>query len=162
MEGRKVSLKWNLAAEKILKGRTENEGLQNDDGADNVASVEHDYGYDTAADHSQHQLFIKLEELQGASWVEKARWFKYEEDLDPDNGSWGKPHISQLSFQAVGNLRICLEKCTLLLDMVAHSYPAVVHKVVENSKTNEKVKAVLRNKLLSRDKGLRKKSYNFG
>ena len=33
------------------------------------------------------------------------RWFKYEEDLDPDNGSWGKPHISQLSFLSLGNLR---------------------------------------------------------
>ena len=50
----------------------------------------------------------------------------------------------------------------MLLDMVAHSYPAVVHKVVESSKTSEKVKAILRNKLLFRDKGLRKKSYNFG
>ena len=69
----KASLQWNLAAEKILKGRTQNDGLQNDAGDDGVAGVKHDYGYDTGADHSQHQLFIKLEELHAATWVEKAR-----------------------------------------------------------------------------------------
>ena len=34
--------------------------------------------------------------------------------------------------------------------------------MVENTKLNEKEKAVLRNKLLLRDKGLRKKSFRFG
>ena len=46
-----------------------------------------------------------------------------------------------------------------MLDLAAHSYPAVVHKVVEHSGLGEKVKAIVRNKLLSRDKGLRKKSF---
>ena len=64
-----MSLQWNLAADKILKGGTQNEGLQTDYGT----AGEQDYGYDTGADHSQHQLFIKLDELQVATWVEKAR-----------------------------------------------------------------------------------------
>ena len=33
------------------------------------------------------------------------RWIKYEEDLSEENGHWNKPHISQLSFQQVVNLR---------------------------------------------------------
>ena len=90
------------------------------------------------------------------------RWFKYEEDLDPDNGSWGKPHISQLSFQALSKLRLCFEKCTLLLDLAANSFPIFVEKLIGNTKISEKDKAFFRTKLLLRDKGLHKKSLKFG
>ena len=105
---------------------------------------------------------IKVTSFFDQMFVIYCRWFKYEEDLDPDNGSWGKPHISQLSFQALSKLRLCFEKSTLLLDLAANSFPVVVQKLIENTKISEKDKAVFRTKLLLRDKGLQKKSWKFG
>ena len=63
-----VSLHWNLVAEKVLSKGSKNEGFEGDE--------EGDYGYKEGADHQQHQLFIKLDELQGNNWMEKARWVK--------------------------------------------------------------------------------------
>ena len=73
----------------------------------------------------------------------------------------GTPAINRWQV-STHNLRICFEKCVLLLDLPSHSFPAVVHKVVEHSGLSEKQKAVLRNKLLTRDKNIRKKSIRFG
>ena len=38
------------------------------------------------------------------------RWIKYEEDREAGAERWGKAHISSLSFHALINLRLCLEK----------------------------------------------------
>ena len=38
------------------------------------------------------------------------RWIKYEEDREKGAERWGKAHISSLSFHALINLRLCLEK----------------------------------------------------
>ena len=61
-------------------------------------------------DHSPHDLFIEMNELQGEEWVENARWIKYEEDREEGAERWGKAHISSLSFHSLLNLRLCLEK----------------------------------------------------
>ena len=39
-----------------------------------------------------------------------SRWIKYEEDREAGAERWGKAHISSLSFHALINLRLCLEK----------------------------------------------------
>jgi len=46
-----------------------------------------------------------MDELEGEEWVEKARWIKYEEDLEADAGRWGKPHVSTLTFRSLLNVR---------------------------------------------------------
>ncbi len=60
-------------------------------------------------DHSPHDLFVELDELQGEEWVEQARWIKYEEDREEGAERWGRAHISSLSFHSLINLRLCLE-----------------------------------------------------
>jgi len=150
---------WGSAADRVLQPGEDNEGFQPEDDQPRKNSK---FGHKSTLDHTPHELFVTLDELQGATWVEKARWIKYEEELEPENGQWGKPHISQLSFQAVVNLRLCLEKCSMLLDLPANNYAAVINKVMDSFTLNLKVKAILRKNLLMRDKNLRKKSFKFG
>ena len=44
------------------------------------------YGYDKKPDHTPHELFVQMDELEGDKWVERARWIKYEEDLEQGAG----------------------------------------------------------------------------
>ena len=55
-----------------------------------------------------------------------------------------------------------MEKCKPLLDIAAPNFTSVVNKMIDTCGKSEKVKAVLRNKLLLRDKAVRRKSYKFG
>ena len=57
--------------------------------------------------------FVELEELtksgEEMEWKEKARWIKFEEDVE-DSNRWGKPHVASLSFHSLLELRKGLEK----------------------------------------------------
>jgi len=90
------------------------------------------YGYKTELDHSPHELFVEMDELEGEEWVERARWIKYEEDLEAECGRWGKPHVASLTFHSLINLRLCMESGTLLLDISARDLPELVTRVVED------------------------------
>eukprot|EP00092_Neocalanus_flemingeri_P029142 GFUD01031630.1.p1 GENE.GFUD01031630.1~~GFUD01031630.1.p1 ORF type:complete len:1420 (+),score=451.00 GFUD01031630.1:163-4422(+) len=90
------------------------------------------YGYRTELDHSPHELFVEMDELEAEEWVERARWIKYEEDLEAECGRWGKPHVASLTFHSLINLRLCMESGTLLLDISARDLPELVHRVVED------------------------------
>jgi len=94
--------------------------------------VTQNYGYRKDIDHTPHELFVEMDELEGDQWVERARWIKYEEDLEADVGKWGKPHVASLSFHSLINLRRCLEGGTMLLDITAKDLPQVLHRVVED------------------------------
>ena len=61
------------------------------------------------------QIFTELCEfdLEDAVWRERARWIKYEEDVQEEAGRWGSAHVSSLSFHSVLELRKCLEHGTL-------------------------------------------------
>ena len=61
------------------------------------------------------QLFVELAELNVGEneemvWEEKARWIKFEEDVEEGLDRWGKPHVASLSFHSLLELRRCLEK----------------------------------------------------
>ena len=84
-----------------------------------------------AYDHSPHDLFVEMDELEGDQWVEQARWIKYEEDREEGAERWGKAHISSLSFHSLINLRLCLEGGVIILDLEARDLPGVVYRVVE-------------------------------
>jgi len=88
------------------------------------------YGYKTELDHSPHELFVEMDELEGEQWVERARWIKYEEDLEC--GRWGRAHVAFLTFHSLMNLRHCMESGILLLDISARDLTELVHRVVEN------------------------------
>ena len=57
---------------------------------------------------------MELDELQVNdnnqwTWQEKARWIKFEEDVQEGANRWGKPHVASLSFHSMLELRHCLE-----------------------------------------------------
>lgn len=57
--------------------------------------------------------FISLE------WKETARWVKYEEDVEEGGEKWSKPHVASLSLHSLFDLRSCILKGTVMLDLVA-------------------------------------------
>lgn len=56
------------------------------------------------------QLFVELNELivdkdHDMRWKERARWIKFEEDVEEETDRWGKPHVASLSFRSLLELR---------------------------------------------------------
>ncbi|XP_020280294.1 band 3 anion exchange protein isoform X2 [Pseudomyrmex gracilis] len=86
-------------------------------------------------DHSPHEVFVQLDELQGLGeereWRETARWIKYEEDVEEGADRWGRPHVASLSFHSLLNLRRCLETGVVLLDLEEKDLPGLAYRVVE-------------------------------
>lgn len=63
---------------------------------------------------SPFQVFVELDELYThenyeVEWREKARWIKFEEDVEEGSERWGKPHVASLSFHSLLELRKGLE-----------------------------------------------------
>lgn len=89
----------------------------------------------TQFDHSPHEVFVQLDELQGQGedreWKETARWIKYEEDVEEGADRWGRPHVASLSFHSLLNLRRCLETGVVLMDLEEKDLPGVAYRVVE-------------------------------
>lgn len=52
-------------------------------------------------------------------WKETARWVKFEEDLEERGEKWSKPHVASLSLHSLFDLRSCMLKGTVMLDLVA-------------------------------------------
>lgn len=46
---------------------------------------------------------------------------------------WSKPHVATLSLHSLFELRTCIEKGTIMLDMEASSLPQVVGKLINNT-----------------------------
>lgn len=64
-------------------------------------------------------------------WKERARWIKYEEDVEEGVDRWGKPHVASLSFHSLLNLRKCLENGVVCLDMEEKDLPAIAYRITE-------------------------------
>ncbi|KAL5005957.1 hypothetical protein ScPMuIL_017115 [Solemya velum] len=97
-------------------------------------------------DHSPHEVFVELDELfmgehEEWEWREKARWIKFEEDVEEGAERWGKPHVASLSFHSLIELRKGLETGTLLLDLDASDLPAIAHHVVESMIIHDQIRA---------------------
>ena len=52
-------------------------------------------------------------------WKETARWVKFEEDVEEGGNKWSKPHVATLSLHSLFELRSCILKGTVLLDLEA-------------------------------------------
>lgn len=52
-------------------------------------------------------------------WKETARWIKFEEDVEEGGDKWSKPHVATLSLHSLFELRSCMMKGTVLLDLEA-------------------------------------------
>ncbi|CAI9716066.1 anion exchange protein 2-like isoform X1 [Octopus vulgaris] len=89
-------------------------------------------------DHSPHELFVELDELHVGDqndwdweWREKARWIKFEEDVEEGAERWGKPHVASLSFHSLIELRKGLEQGVFLLDLESTDLKSIAHNIVE-------------------------------
>uniref|UniRef100_A0A7M4EH09 Anion exchange protein n=1 Tax=Crocodylus porosus TaxID=8502 RepID=A0A7M4EH09_CROPO len=83
------------------------------------------------------QLFTELDELllvdgQEMEWKETARWIKFEEKVEEGGERWSKPHVATLSLHSLFELRTCIEKGSIILDMEASTLPQVVEMIVDN------------------------------
>lgn len=54
------------------------------------------------------------------------RWIKFEEKVEKGGERWSKPHVATLSLHSLFELRTCIEKGTIMLDLEASTLPQVV------------------------------------
>jgi len=57
-----------------------------------------------------------------------SRWIKFEEKVEKGGERWSKPHVATLSLHSLMELKTCIEKGTIMLDMEASTLPQVVGK----------------------------------
>ncbi|XP_026516626.1 anion exchange protein 4 [Terrapene carolina triunguis] len=98
-------------------------------------------------------LFIQLNELfstpDGLQWKQTARWIKFEEKVEDGGERWSKPHITALSLHSLFELRTCIKKGTVLLDLDAHSLKQIVEKVIATQIDAHALRPEVRKKLMS-------------
>ncbi|XP_015259312.1 PREDICTED: electrogenic sodium bicarbonate cotransporter 1-like isoform X1 [Cyprinodon variegatus] len=99
------------------------------------------------------QLFTELDELlsvdgQEMEWKETARWIKFEEKVEKGGERWSKPHVATLSLHSLFELRTCIEKGTIMLDMEASTLSQVVEMITDNQIEIGQLKADLKDKVM--------------
>ncbi|KAL7391979.1 hypothetical protein ABVT39_017543 [Epinephelus coioides] len=102
---------------------------------------------------SPPQLFTELDELlsvdgQEMEWKETARWIKFEEKVEKGGERWSKPHVATLSLHSLFELRTCIEKGTIMLDMEASTLPQVVEMITDNQIEIGQLKPELKDKVM--------------
>ncbi|XP_009293411.1 electrogenic sodium bicarbonate cotransporter 1 isoform X2 [Danio rerio] len=95
------------------------------------------------------QLFTELDELlavdgQELEWKETARWIKFEEKVEKGGERWSKPHVATLSLHSLFQLKNCIEKGTIVLDMDANSLQQIVENITDSQIESGQLKADLR------------------
>ncbi|XP_028274443.1 electrogenic sodium bicarbonate cotransporter 1-like isoform X2 [Parambassis ranga] len=99
------------------------------------------------------QLFTELDELlagegQEMEWKETARWIKFEEKVEKGGERWSKPHVATLSLHSLMELKMCIEKGTIMLDLEASTLPQVVEMITDNQIETGQLKADLKEKVM--------------
>ncbi|XP_062307168.1 solute carrier family 4 member 4a isoform X3 [Osmerus eperlanus] len=99
------------------------------------------------------QLFTELDELlsvdgQEMEWKETARWIKFEEKVEKGGERWSKPHVATLSLHSLFELRTCIEKGTIMLDLEASTLPQVVEMITNSQIESGLLNADLKDKVV--------------
>ncbi|XP_073696807.1 solute carrier family 4 member 4a isoform X5 [Garra rufa] len=99
------------------------------------------------------QLFTELDELlsvdgQEMEWKETARWIKFEEKVEKGGERWSKPHVATLSLHSLFELRTCIEKGTIMLDLEANTLPGVIEMITDSQIESGLLKADLKEKVM--------------
>ncbi|XP_035031125.1 anion exchange protein 3 isoform X2 [Hippoglossus stenolepis] len=99
-----------------------------------------------AAEKKTHEVFVELNELivekdHEMRWKERARWIKFEEDVEEETDRWGKPHVASLSFRSLLELRRTITHGAILLDLEQNSLPGIAHLVVETMIISDQIRA---------------------
>ncbi|NXC42336.1 S4A4 protein, partial [Penelope pileata] len=58
------------------------------------------------------------------------RWIKFEEKVEDGGERWSSPHVPALHLHSLFELKMCLQKGTVLLDLDAHSFKEIIDKVL--------------------------------
>ncbi|KAM4747542.1 LOW QUALITY PROTEIN: electrogenic sodium bicarbonate cotransporter 1-like [Rhinophrynus dorsalis] len=115
-------------------------------------------------------LFTQLNELftvhEDVEWRETARWIKFEEKTEDGGERWSKPHVTTLSLHSLFELRTCIERGTVLLDIENSTFKEIVERIINIKIANntitevekEKIMHVLHQKHVHQTKKSRKKS----
>ncbi|XP_036385541.1 electrogenic sodium bicarbonate cotransporter 1-like isoform X2 [Megalops cyprinoides] len=99
------------------------------------------------------QLFTELDELlavdgQEMEWKETARWIKFEEKVEKGGERWSKPHVATLSLHSLFELKTCIEKGTIMLDLEASTLPQLVEVITDSQIESGQLKADLKDKVM--------------
>uniref|UniRef100_UPI003AABBA0C anion exchange protein 3 n=1 Tax=Centroberyx gerrardi TaxID=166262 RepID=UPI003AABBA0C len=99
-----------------------------------------------ASEKKTHEVFVELNELivekdHEMRWKERARWIKFEEDVEEETDRWGKPHVASLSFRSLLELRRTITHGAILLDLEQNSLPGIAHLVVETMIISDQIRA---------------------
>uniref|UniRef100_A0A8C5B8K4 Anion exchange protein n=1 Tax=Gadus morhua TaxID=8049 RepID=A0A8C5B8K4_GADMO len=91
-------------------------------------------------------VFVELNELivekdHEMRWKERARWIKFEEDVEEETERWGKPHVASLSFRSLLELRRTITHGAILLDLEQNTLPGIAHLVVETMVMSDQIRA---------------------
>lgn len=57
-----------------------------------------------------------------------SRWIKFEEKVEAGGERWSKPHVATLSLHSLMELKTCIEKGTIMLELEATTLPQLVGK----------------------------------
>ncbi|KFZ56685.1 Electrogenic sodium bicarbonate cotransporter 1, partial [Podiceps cristatus] len=96
-------------------------------------------------------LFIQLNQLlstpAGLEWREMARWIKFEEKVEDGGERWSAPHVPALPLHSLFQLRTCLQKGMILLDLDASSFKEIIGKVLSGQPEEAELQPELRQRL---------------
>ncbi|XP_038006616.1 anion exchange protein 4 isoform X2 [Motacilla alba alba] len=96
-------------------------------------------------------LFIQLNQLlntpAGLEWREMARWIKFEEKVEDGGERWSAPHVPALPLHSLFQLRTCLQKGTLLLDLDATSFKEIIDKALSEQPEEAELQPALKERL---------------
>uniref|UniRef100_A0A3B3BQ95 Anion exchange protein n=1 Tax=Oryzias melastigma TaxID=30732 RepID=A0A3B3BQ95_ORYME len=77
-----------------------------------------------------------------------SRWIKFEEKVEKGGERWSKPHVATLSLHSLFELRTCIEKGTIMLDLEASTLPQVVEMITDNQIEIGQLKPELKDKVM--------------
>ncbi|NXN48611.1 S4A4 protein, partial [Rynchops niger] len=75
------------------------------------------------------------------------RWIKFEEKVEDGGVRWSAPHVPALPLHSLFQLRTCLQKGTMLLDLDALSFKEIINKALSEQPPEAELRPELRGRL---------------
>ncbi|NWW08590.1 S4A4 protein, partial [Oreocharis arfaki] len=75
------------------------------------------------------------------------RWIKFEEKVEDGGERWSAPHVPALPLHSLFQLRTCLQKGTMLLDLDATSFKEIIDKALSGQPKEAELQPALRERL---------------
>ncbi|NXR02169.1 S4A4 protein, partial [Sagittarius serpentarius] len=75
------------------------------------------------------------------------RWIKFEEKVEDGGERWSTPHVPALPLHSLFQLRTCLQKGTMLLDLDAPSFKEIIDKALSGQPEEAELQPELRERL---------------